>query len=296
MRENTVGIIGAGTMGSGIARTCASRGITSMIKERNEKCLKEALENIEAGLDNEIERWSLTESEKRAILSRIKGVTSLKEFKDVPIVIEALPESKMELKIDILKKMDEVCDAETILITNSSTLSVTELASNSGRPEKVIGLHFLHPVHKIPLVELIRGLQTSDDTFKQTVAFTKDLKKTPIEVFESPGYVTTRAILPLLNEAMHIVMEGVASARDVDRAMRLGYNFEKGPLEMADCMGLQEVSAWMQHLFEEYGELKYRPCPILRKMVRAGHLGVRSGKGFFTYDEEGRRIHENPSA
>ena len=290
MKENTIGIVGAGTMGCGIAQTVASRGITALIKEKDQAALARSLQMIEANLDQEIERWSLTESEKRAILSRIKGVSSLEEIADVPLIIEALPESEPGLKGRVLSELNAVCDPQTIFVSNSSTLSVTELGQASGRPDRVIGGHFLHPVPKRPLVELVRGLATSDETCQSVRGFVASLKKTPIEVFESPGYVTTRVILPLLNEAMHVVMEGVASPEDVDAAMKLGYNFDQGPLEMADRMGLEEVLAWMQHLFQELGEMKYRPCPILRKMVRAGHKGAKAGQGFFCYDAEGRRV------
>lgn len=296
MRENTIGILGAGTMGCGLARTVAARGITALIKEKDEACLERSLRAIEADLDHEIARWSLTESEKRAVLSRIRGVSSLAELADVPFIIGALPESQFALRVKLWEELNAICDPATIFISNTSTLSITELASGSGRPDRFIGGHFLNPVPKRPLVELVRGLRTSDETYHKVKAFAESLKKTTIEVFESPGYVTTRVVLPLLNEAMHVVLEGVASAEDVDLAMKLGYEFEQGPLEMADRIGLDELLAWMQHLFQELGELKYRPCPILRKLVRAGHLGVKVGQGFFRYDSEGRRLRENPGA
>lgn len=283
-------------MGCGLARTVAARGITALIKEKDDACLARSLAAIEAGLDLEIARWSLTESEKRAILSRIHGVRTLEELADAPFIILALPEGQMELRVSIWRELHTLCDPQTIFISNASTLSITELANASGRPDRFIGGHFLNPVPKRPLVELVRGLHTSDETYNKVKAFIDSLKKTPIEVFESPGYVTTRVILPLLNEAMHVVLEGVASAEDVDAAMKLGYDFDQGPLEMADRMGLDEVLAWMQHLFVELGELKYRPCPILRKLVRAGHLGTKTGQGFFRYDSEGRRVRENPRA
>ncbi len=296
MKENTIGIIGAGTMGGGVARTVAARGITGLIKEKDETALARALAAIEAGLDLEIARWSLTDSEKRAILSRIHGILTLEELADVPFIIGCLPESLPEMKALVWAELNALCDPATIFISNTSTLSVTELASASGRPDRFIGGHFLYPVPKRPLVELVRGLDTSDDTYRKVKAFVLSLKKDAIEVFESPGYVTTRVILPLLNEAMHVVLEGVATADDVDEAMKLGYSFDQGPLEMSDRMGLDEVLAWMQHLFQELGELKYRPCPILRKMVRAGHLGTKTGQGFFRYDSEGRRIREDSRA
>jgi 3-hydroxybutyryl-CoA dehydrogenase len=201
------------------------------------------------------------------------------------IVVEAVPED-LELKTSIFQELDRACPPEDILATNTSTLSVTEIGARTKRPDRVIGLHFLLPVPRVPLVEMVRGLATSDATFASAREFVRVLGKTGVEVFESPGYVTTRAILPFLNEAMHIVMEGVASPEAVDTSMKLGYGLPIGPLALADRMGLDEVNRWMQYLFDELGDLKYRPCPLLRKMIRAGHLGVKSGRGFFEYPEE----------
>jgi 3-hydroxybutyryl-CoA dehydrogenase len=194
----------------------------------------------------------------------------------------------LELKTAIFQELDLVCPAEDILATNTSALSVSEIASRTKRPDRILGLHFLTPVPVVPLVEVVRGLSTSDQTLRDALEFVRLLGKTGIEVFESPGYVTTRVILPFINEAMHVVLEGVASAEAVDTSMRLGYGMPLGPLALADRMGLDEVMRWMQHLFDELGDLKYRPCPLLRKMVRAGRLGVKTGSGFFAYDDQGR--------
>ncbi|MBU1652704.1 3-hydroxybutyryl-CoA dehydrogenase, partial [bacterium] len=179
----------------------------------------------------------------------------------------------------------------SIFITNTSVLSITEIAEVTDRQEQVIGMHFMNPVPKTPVVEIVRGLKTSDKTFDSISKFAVQLKKTPIEVYEYPGYVTTRVILPMINEAMYVLMEGVASAEDIDKAIKLGYNMERGPLALADQMGLDEVKTWMESLFRELGDLKYRPCPLLRKKVRAGQLGRKSGHGFFYYNEHGIRIH-----
>jgi 3-hydroxybutyryl-CoA dehydrogenase len=181
-----------------------------------------------------------------------------------------------------------VCPPEDILATNSAALSVSAIAARTQRPDRILGLHFVTPVPVVPLVEVVRGLSTSDQTLRDALAFVRLIGKTGIEVFEYPGYVTTRVILPFLNEAMYVVLEGVASAEAVDTSMRLGYGMPMGPLALADRMGLDEVMRWMQHLFDELGDLKYRPCPLLRKMVRAGRLGLKSGSGFFEYDEQGR--------
>jgi len=205
------------------------------------------------------------------------------------LVIEALPDN-LESKKLVFARLDKICIPEAIFITNTSTLSVTEIAAATERQDQVIGMHFLNPVTKTSVVEIIRGLKTSTPTFEHTRHFGVQLSKTPIEVYEYPGYVTTRIILPMLNEAMYVLMEGVASAEGIDTALKLGYNMELGPLALADQMGLDEVMIWMESLFRELGDLKYRPCPLLRKMVRAGHLGKKTNKGFFNYDEGGRII------
>jgi len=284
-----VGVVGAGTMGQGIAVACAAAGLDVLVKERSPELAAAALQQIGEALDRDIAKWRRTESEKRAILARLRTADSLDALEAADLVIEAVRED-LDLKASIFQELDRVCPPEDILATNTSALSVTEIASRTGRPDRVIGLHFLHPVPQVPLVEVVRGLKTSDATFQAAMEFVRVLGKTGIEVFEYPGYVTTRVILPFLNEAMHVVMEGVASPSAVDTSMKLGYGFPVGPLALADQMGLDEVMRWMQHLFDELGDLKYRPCPLLRKMIRAGHLGVKTGKGFFQYDADGRAL------
>lgn len=282
----TVGIVGGGTMGQGIAITCAGAGLDVLLRERSPELADRGLEEIAAALDRDIAKWRRTESEKKAILARIRPVESLAELEAANIVVESVPE-ELELKASIFQELDRICPPEDILASNTSTLSVTEIAARTKRSDRVIGLHFLQPVPKVPLVEVVRGLGTSDATFGAALEFVRILGKTGVEVFEYPGYITTRVILPFLNEAMHVVMEGVASAEAVDTSMKLGYGLPVGPLTLADRMGLDEVNRWMQYLFDELGDLKYRPCPLLRKMIRAGHLGVKSGHGFFDYDEGG---------
>ncbi len=287
MIVSTVGIVGGGTMGQGIAIACAGAGLDVLISERNAELAERCVTGIDEALDRDIAKWRHTASEKKAILARLRTFTELAALRASQLVVEAVPED-MALKAAIFAELDRVCPPENILATNTSTLSVTEIATRTGRPDRVIGLHFLNPVPQVPLVEVVRGLATSDETFSTAREFVRLLGKTGVEVFEYPGYVTTRVILPFLNEAMHVVMEGVASAEAVDTSMRLGYGLPVGPLALADRMGLDEVMRWMQHLFEELGDLKYRPCPLIRKMIRAGHLGVKSGKGFFEYDENGQ--------
>jgi len=282
-----VGIVGAGTMGQGIAVACAAAGLDVLVSERTPQAAQQAMAEIVHALDNDIAKWRRTESEKRAILARIRTVDSFGALEAAQLVVEAVPDD-LELKASIFQELDLVCPAEDILATNTSALSVSEIAARTKRPDRILGLHFLTPVPVVPLVEVVRGLSTSDQTLRDALEFVRLIWKTGIEVFESPGYVTTRVILPFINEAMHVVLEGVASAEAVDTSMRLGYGMPLGPLALADRMGLDEVMRWMQHLFDELGDLKYRPCPLLRKMVRAGRLGVKTGSGFFEYDEQGR--------
>ncbi len=286
MTVRTVGLVGGGTMGQGIAITCAAAGLDVLLLEKTPELARRSISEVGQALERDIAKWRRTESEKKAILGRIRTLDQLSGLGTASIVIECVSED-LELKASIFQSLDRICPPEDVLATNTSSLSVTEIATRTRRPDRVIGLHFLQPVPQVPLVEVVRGLGTSDDTFRAATEFVHLLGKTGIEVFEYPGYVTTRVILPFLNEAMHVVMEGVATAEAVDTSMRLGYGLPIGPLALADRIGLDEVSRWMHYLFEELGDLKYRPCPLLRKMIRAGHLGVKSGRGFFEYDEDG---------
>ena len=288
---HAIAVIGMGVMGQGIAQVVATSGIEVLAVEKSEKRMQHQLKVMDELLENEIRRWTMTKSEKRAILARIKGTTELSAIQNIPVVIEAVDEN-FELKKKLLHELDTLCNPNTILVTNTSTLNLSKLAAATKRADKVIGMHFLNPVPKVPLVELIRGMKTSDETFNVVKRLAQRLGKTPIEVFEYPGFVTTRIIIPLLNEAMYILMEGVATAESIDTATRLGYEFRYGPLELADMMGLDEVLAWMESLFHELGEPRYRACPLLRQMVRKGKLGKKTNEGFFKYDEHGKRISE----
>ncbi|WP_458122021.1 3-hydroxyacyl-CoA dehydrogenase family protein [Paenibacillus sp. Z6-24] len=290
MNFKKVGVIGGGTMGQGIAEMLAKKGIEVLLVEKTPDKLDNAWSMIETSLDKQMEKWALTQAEKKLILGKIQKVTHFADLGSCDLVIETISEDP-QAKKEVFAQLDQVCSSSVILASNTSTLSLTELASSTKYPERVIGLHFIYPVSKIDLVEIIRGLRTSDETFDQTKNFVEEtVEKRGIMVYESPGFVTSRIICLLINEALHVLEEGVASAEDIDDAMRVGYQFQYGPLEMADRFGLDSVNAALERMFREYGELKYRPAIILKKMVRAGSLGVKTGEGFFKYDKDGDRI------
>lgn len=289
-RIDYVAIIGGGIMGQGIAQTISSAGLDVLLVEKGEEQLKKAQESLSASMEREIARWAMTQSELKAIMSRIKWVTDFSEIPECDLVIEAVDEN-YDLKRNIFSEIDKIAKPNTIFISNTSTLSLTKIAEVTNRKDKIMGMHFLNPVPKVPLVELVKALETSDKTIEIIKKFAAKIGKTPVEVYEYPGFVTTRAIVPLLNEAMHILLEGLASAKDIDTAMKLGYNFNTGPLEMADTMGLDEVLAWMETLWNTLGEPRYRPCPLIRKLVRERKLGKKTGEGFFKYDADGKIIH-----
>jgi len=283
------GVIGAGTMGQGIAQMMAANGIDVFLVEKDSKSLERAMKELNDQMDREIERWGMTASEKRAILARINGTIDYEQLEDIKLIIEAVPEV-FDLKESIFAAVDHITDGNSYMVSNTSTLSLSEIAAATSHPEKVIGMHFMNPVTRTKLVEVVRGLKTSEETFNYIKGFAGRINKVAVEVYEYPGYITTRIIMSQMNEAMFILMEGVASAEDIDTAVRLGFNYERGPLEFADMMGLDEVMQSLDTLFRELGDLKYRPCPLLRKMVRAGHLGRKTGLGFFKYDKNGKRL------
>jgi len=286
---NSVAIIGAGIMGQGIAQTVSAAGFDVIIIEKTQEKLDSAKSQLSDNIDKEIKRWAMTNSEKKSIFSRISWEVDITKIKDSDLVIEAVDED-FDLKVKVFKEMDAIANKDAIFVSNTSTLSLTKIADFTKRPDKVIGIHFLNPVPKVTVVEIVKCLHTSNDTVIKVKEFASKIGKTPVEVYEYPGFVTTRAIVPLLNEAMYILLEGVATAKDIDTAMKLGYNFQYGPLEMADMMGLDEVLAWMETLWKTLGEPRYRACPILRKLVREQKLGRKTGEGFYKYDEFGNKI------
>jgi 3-hydroxybutyryl-CoA dehydrogenase len=288
-RINNVAIIGAGIMGQGIAQTVAGMGLEVTIVEVDSVRLEHAKAQLTENIDREIKRWAMTKSDKKAIFSRIKWVTDANLVKDCELIIEAVQED-YDLKVKIFKYLDSIANPDAIFVSNTSTLSLTNISESISRPSKVIGMHFLNPVPKIPMVELVKSLHTSNETVLKVKEFASRIGKTPVEVYEYPGFITTRAIVPLINEAMHILLEGIATAKDIDTALKLGYNFQYGPLEMADSMGLDEVLTWMETLWKTLGEPRYRPNPMIRKLVREKRLGKKTGEGIFKYDEHGNKL------
>jgi len=285
-----IGVVGAGTMGQSIAEMLAVKGLDVHLVEKTPERLRHAMEMLEARLDRQMERWAITAAEKKLILNRIHTETSLQHLAECELVIETISED-LDSKKNIFQKLDGILSTDAVLASNTSTLSLTELAGATKHPERVIGMHFVYPAFRVDVVEIIRGLQTSDETFARTKSFIDDvLAKKGVMVYESPGFVTTRLVCLLINEALHLLAEGVASPEDIDAAMQHGYQFEHGPLEMADRFGLDSVLAALERMFREYGELKYRPSFLLKKKVRAGHLGVKTGIGFFKYDKDGERL------
>jgi len=288
-----VTIVGGGMMGRSLATKVAQEGINVYLKEVSTEAVESAQRELERSLDHSIERFALTGSEKKAILSRITWVTHFDCATDSDLALEAVQED-FGLKRQILRELDRRMPPEHPIVLTTSTLSITELAAQNNSPERIVGMHFIYPVTTTRVVEVVRGQLTTEAVYERAIEFARLLGKIPIKVFEMPGFVTTRVLLPLINEAMHVVMEGVAEAAEVDLAMKMGFEFRIGPLEWADRTGLDRVLNWMKHLHHESGEPRFRPCPLLKRLVRAGLHGAKTGRGFFEYDENGRRTDRLP--
>jgi len=279
---SNVTVIGAGVMGKGIAYACAISGFRVILNDINQKILNQSFAEIKRLLNDSLTKGFITKEIYHLALNHLHIEQSLeKAVENADVVIEAVIE-KLVVKIDLFKKLDEICQANTILATNTSTMSPTEIGAQTSRPDKVIAMHFFNPVHKMKLVEIIRGLDTSDDTVEKIKSVAIQLNKETVEVNEFPGFVTSRMNCMIGNEAMNLLMEGVATAEDIDKAMRLGLNHPMGPLELADLVGLDTRLRNMEYLYKTLGE-KYRPCPLLIKYVKAGRLGKKNGKGFYEY-------------
>ncbi len=278
----TVCIIGAGTMGAGIAQAFASKGFDVVLKDIKEEFIDRGLRYIKGNLDRSVKKEKLTQEQADEIYSRLNGTTDISLAKDVDLIVEAAVEN-MEIKKQIFQELDAICGPDTIFATNTSSLSITEIAASTGRPDKVIGMHFFNPAPVMKLVELIKAITTSDETFEKVKAITEEIGKTPVDVAEAPGFVVNRILIPMVNEAIGILANGVATAEDIDTAMKLGANHPMGPLALGDLIGLDVCLAIMEILQEEFGNNKYRPHPLLKKYVRAGWLGRKSGRGFYSY-------------
>ncbi len=279
-----VAVIGAGQMGAGIAQVLATSGYKVLLFDGMSEALKRGMSGIDKRLDRAIEKQTLTAAQKSEILGRLSAASSLSDLKNADLVIEAIIEQEAA-KLSLLKELESICPAHTIFASNTSSISITKLAAGTKRPDKVIGMHFMNPVPVMKLVEIIRGLQTSDETFQTVRDLTVKLDKTPVVALKDyPGFIVNRILLPMINEAVFALMEGLASAEDIDTAMRLGTNQPMGPLTLADFVGLDTCLYILQIFHREMGDDKFRPCPLLVKYVEAGWLGKKSGRGFYKYE------------
>ena len=279
---NTVGIVGAGTMGNGIAQTCAAAGLNVVMVDISDEAVAKGLATIAGSLDRMIKKDKITAADKAAILARITGSTQYEDFKAAQLVIEAATEN-YGLKVKIVQQLDALLAPEVLIASNTSSISITKLAAVTQRPDRCIGMHFFNPVPLMALVEIIRGLQTSDATHEAVHAMAIALGKTPITVKNGPGFVVNRILMPMVNEALFVLAEGVATPEDIDAGMTLGCNQPLGPLALADMIGLDVCLAVMEVFLNEFGDSKYRPCPLLKELVAAGRLGRKTGQGIYTY-------------
>ena len=283
MTIEKVFVIGAGQMGGGIAQVCAQAGYQVTLHDLNEEAYDRGFKVITKNLERNVEKGRMTEEEKEAVLGRFTKSTDMQNAKNADIVIEAAVEN-MAIKSKIFAELDEITPEHTILATNTSSLPITEIGAATKRPGKVIGMHFMNPVPVMKLVEVIRGLATDDDVYQAVEEMTKKLNKTPVEVNDAPGFVANRVLMPMINEAIFTLYEGVATKEAIDDVMKMGMNHPMGPLQLADFIGLDTCLYIMETLYEGFGDSKYRPCPLLRKYVKAGWYGKKTGRGFYSYE------------
>ena len=280
----TIGVLGSGTMGAGIMQVCAMAGYNVVQRSRRQTSVDGGRATVEKNLSRMVAKEKITQADMDAAMARIKGSTDLSSIAEADFVIEAATED-MEAKKALFKELDELCKPEAIIATNTSALSITEIAASTNRPDKIIGMHFFNPVPAMKLVEVVKGLATSDETRQAVLDLCKDFGKTPVDVEEAPGFVVNRILIPMVNEGIGILADGVADAEGIDTAMKLGANHPMGPLALGDLIGLDVCLAIMETLYREFGDTKYRPHPLLRKMVRANKLGRKTGVGFFDYSK-----------
>jgi len=284
MATRTIGLVGAGTMGSGIAQAGALSGYDVTMQDISDEQVAKGIKSITKSLERLAARDKISSTDQSSALARIEGTTTLDDLAECDVVIEAATEN-MELKIAVFAQLDALCKSDTILASNTSSLSITRLAAATRRPDRVIGLHFFNPVPIMKLVEIVRALQTSDETFTEMDTLTRQLGKEPVSVQDSPGFVVNRMLVPMINEAIFVLHEGLASAEEIDTAMKLGANHPIGPLALADMIGIDVCLFVMEILHNDFADSKFRPCPLLKKMVNAGYLGRKSGRGFFHYSQ-----------